>query len=302
MGTNVHLIVLGLEETAVDHARTSARELIESTEGRLSRFRPDSEVAQLNRAGGRPVVVSRPTLDLIALARQAWVDTHGAFDPMLGRELAEAGYDQPFDLISAPACTPNPGSSSRRDRSGDTSPTAAIETDAESGLVVLPAGAQLDLGGIAKGATADLVAAHLMDLGASGCCVNIGGDLRVRGDGPDNGTWTVTLDCPGSAETRIVALVEGAVCTSSTTRRTWPTASGSAHHLIDPATGQSRVDGPQTVSAIAKTAVGAEVVTKWMLAGGQPEHFMASGLTVDRSGHVAHSVSFDVFVLQAATR
>ena len=63
----------------------------------------------------------------------------------------------------------------------------------------LPAGSGFDPGGIGKGLAADIVSAELLAAGARGACVNLGGDLRVTGEAPGGGTWTVAVEHPGSA-------------------------------------------------------------------------------------------------------
>jgi len=59
--------------------------------------------------------------------------------------------------------------------------------------VRLPAGTGFDAGGIGKGLAADLVTTEAIAAGADGICVNLGGDLRVAGTGPD-GAWTVGIE------------------------------------------------------------------------------------------------------------
>ena len=56
-----------------------------------------------------------------------------------------------------------------------------MRIDRDHNTVALPAGVQLDLGGIGKGLAADLVASGLVERGALGACVALGGDVRVAG-------------------------------------------------------------------------------------------------------------------------
>ncbi len=60
----------------------------------------------------------------------------------------------------------------------------------------MPFGVGFDPGGIGKGLAADLVASELIELGAEGVCVNVGGDLRVIGDAPDGAAWRVEVEDP----------------------------------------------------------------------------------------------------------
>ncbi len=290
MGTDVHLVVTGMDGQHGLAALAEARALIDEAESRLSRFRDDSELSQLNRTSGVPTIVSSRTMDVLLAAKQAWVETNGAFDPTLGTELCALGYDTDFDSIedASPTTDPEP----RVSRAGE------ISLDPGSNMVIVPEGIQLDLGGIAKGAVADDVAERLMHLGADGCCVNIGGDLRVRGIGPDDGSWTVGLPCRGATEKRTLRLSDGAIATSSTTKRQWPTTNGPVHHLLDPTTGESRSNGPVTVSVVAATATAAEIISKWMMAGGPASHFDATGLRIDASGVITHEPGLEPFLVE----
>ena len=54
-------------------------------------------------------------------------------------------------------------------------------------------------------------------------------------------------------------IADGAVATSSIVRRAWRTAEGrTAHHLLDPATGEPVRTGLVAVTALAPTALEAE--------------------------------------------
>jgi thiamine biosynthesis lipoprotein len=130
--------------------------------------------------------------------------------------------------------------------------------------VVLPDGVVFDPGGIGKGLAADLVAAALLDAGADGACVNLGGDVRAEGSAP-GGTWRVAVSHPGAAEpVALVALAAGAVATSTTALRTWGPG---VHHLVDPATGRPYAGPLATVTAVAREAAWAEVAAKAALLG-----------------------------------
>src|SRR5439155_6641322 len=79
-----------------------------------------------------------------------------------------------------------------------------------------------DPGGIGKGLAADMVAQELMDCGARGACVNLGGDLRVEGEGPDAGRWIVAVEHPRGGDPVVVAaLAAGAIATSTILKRAW---------------------------------------------------------------------------------
>ena len=258
MGTDAHVVVVG-ERALVDGAHARLADL----ERRWSRFRPASEISRLNGLPGHHVVVSPDTFTLVARAVDAWRATGGLFDPTVLPALRSAGYDRDFSEVPArtagatpPAPQPAPG-------------CAGIVLDADVHAVTLPAGVEIDPGGIGKGLAADLVSAEVIDAGAHGALVNVGGDLRVRGEPPNGRTWDVAVvDPESSLEILRVGLHDGAVATSSRMRRRWPMRAGEMHHLIDPRTGAPSVTPHATVAAIAHEGWWAEVAAKTVLVGG----------------------------------
>ncbi|HEX5946845.1 MAG TPA: FAD:protein FMN transferase [Acidimicrobiales bacterium] len=238
---------------------------IEVLEGRWSRFRSDSEVSVLNRAVGAPVVVSADTFTLVAHAIAAWTLTAGRFDPTVGAALVALGYDRDFAEVNR--------SSLPLGDAGDGEPVpgpAGIELDPQRSTVTLPAGARFDPGGIGKGLASDLVADALLEAGALGALVNLGGDLRAAGDAPDPEGWPVSLPDPlrPGHELARFSLRDGAVATSSRLHRQWRTATGPAHHLIDPTTGRSSTGDTVAVTVVADRAWRAEALTKALFLDG----------------------------------
>jgi FAD:protein FMN transferase len=237
--------------------------LLDDIEGRWSRFRPDSELTALNAHSGSPVFTSPDTATVVAMAVEAWRVTGGLFDPTVHDALVATGYDRTFDDIDATAPSPT---------AAVTVPGPAdIEVDERIGLVVLPPGCHIDLGGIGKGRSADLVIDQLLDAGAAGACVDLGGDVRVGGltvSGGDD--WVIAVDDPfePGRDLALLRLAGGAVTTSSRVKRRWATGAGPAHHLIDPTTGRPAESGLAAVTVVAGTAAWGEVHAKAALIAG----------------------------------
>ncbi len=143
---------------------------------------------------------------------------------------------------------------------------AGVQLDRLVSAVQLPRGVALDLGGIGKGYAADGVSAELLELGVAGVrgvLVNLGGDLRARGDAPEPHGWVVDVDDPlDTGRTGLLALAEGAIATSTKLRRAWARGGQTLHHLIDPRTGEPAESGLASVTVIAGEAWRAEVLAK----------------------------------------
>jgi thiamine biosynthesis lipoprotein len=291
MGTDVEVLALGADDAAMATLGALAAQELEAREARWSRFRDTSELSRVNAAGGAPVVVSRSTFALIARAVDAWRDTGGRYDPTVLAALEAAGYDRDFDTVARVA---DDGVAPR--------PTAAVpgcgdvELDDLVSAVRLPPGVTLDLGGIGKGAAADEVSAELLAAGVDGVrgvLVNLGGDLRARGDAPDPHGWVVDVDDPlDTGATGLLALAEGAIATSTRLRRTWTRGDRVLHHLIDPRTGAPADSGVASVTVVAGEAWRAEVLAKAAFVAGLDEGRAliegagATGLVVTDAGDV----------------
>jgi thiamine biosynthesis lipoprotein len=81
--------------------------------------------------------------------------------------------------------------------------------------------------------------------------VSIGGDVRVAGVPPAGEAWQIDVtDEVGGGRAATIAVFDGAVATSTTLRRRWASATGEAHHVIDPS-----LDRPARAGVAAATVV-----------------------------------------------
>ncbi len=138
--------------------------------------------------------------------------------------------------------------------------------DRANGLIRLDPGVKLDLGGIAKGYAADRALAILARLGPA--LVDAGGDIAVAGK-----PWPVGVET--SLGPLTLELSDGALATSGRDRRRWRASDGERHHLIDPATGRPAEGDLLRVTALAATAVEAEVLAKALFLAGDAERAAA---------------------------
>ena len=99
LGCLVHLTVT--EPGALDAARALLEADLAALDAACSRFRPDSELAQLDQAAGQPVPVSPLLAEAVAVALRAAELTGGDVDPTVGEAIVAAGYDRDFTLIPA---------------------------------------------------------------------------------------------------------------------------------------------------------------------------------------------------------
>jgi FAD:protein FMN transferase len=304
MGTWCELIVTDGASLLAD-----AESMVAELERRWSRFLPGSDICRINGAEGESVSVHWTTRDVLLLAKDGWVRTEGRFDPTVGAAMNSLGYAQSFEFVengvamipSAP--TKSPGSSG----------CGGIEIDVETCAVRVPSGTSVDLGGIAKGRTADLIARALIEKGAKGACVNIGGDVVALGEPPIGDAWTVAVANPSDTATNLlrVRLRDAAIAMSSPTIRQWVTqtpggVSGVAHHIVDPVTSKPALTDVAAVAVIAGAGWWADLLTKSLMtttANTALETLSrvgsgAHGLVIDSDGKTLLSEGFLPFVVQ----
>lgn len=251
MGTTVTVVA---PETAGDEAAARTADLFETWEACLSRFRPDSELSRLNASAGREATVGPLLLHVVETAVSAARATDGLFDPTLLRPLVAAGYDRTFEDV--PADGPDGGVDP-----GCAGGWRQVTVDRRRGTVTLPAGAGVDVGGIAKGMAVDAAVADLEASGISPVAVDAGGDLAVRGLPPGLRTWPIQVELPEGRH-RVVAIASGALATSSVGRRRWVRGGRERNHLIDPRTAAPVVSDGWSVTVAADACVRAEVAAK----------------------------------------
>ena len=246
--------------TAVDAVRGTA----EAFDLACSRFRADSELEAVNRAGGATVAVGPLLEQAIDAALMAAQVSGGALDPTVGAALIALGYDRDLDAVRAgraPAV-----------RAASVPGWQTVQLDRHRHTVRIPAGARLDLGASAKALAADVAAEAARSAAGCGVLVSFSGDLALAGEPPAAG-WTIRVtddhragpEEPGQS----IILRDGGLATSSRCARRWDTAAGSQHHLIDPRTGRPATTPWRTVSVHAASCLEANIASTALMVAGE---------------------------------
>lgn len=232
-------------------AAAVALEELARTEERLSAFRPESELGQLNRAARHEgsFAVSPALGALIAECAGYHRLTDGAFDPTVG-PLVEA-----WGFRGQPGRPPRWLLRSAFERVG----LQRLHLDGGR-LGFARDGMSLDLGGIAVGHGVDRAVGVLRRAGVRHGLINAAGDLRAVGPRPDGSPWIIGVPHPVRPRERIAALElrGGAVTTSGTYLKFVATRGGRVSHIFDPRSGDSpREVVSATVRARSATAADA---------------------------------------------
>lgn len=269
MGTDAQ-VLMRLDEAAAQVHFDAAEAELQRLCDVLTRFDPGSELERMNDAGGGRV--GPELLELLEQSLRSFEATEGRFDVGVGAHLLAAGYDRTYDDLAH--LDDDEREQLVRSATHEAGARGSIEASRvapftlRDGEVTLRAGIRVDLGGIAKGWSADRVARELHASTGASTLVSLGGDIAVQvseGDRP----WPIAVET-GSEGSITLALAHGGLATSGWQGRMWRTGADGevGHHLIDPATGRPARSDVARITVIADTCMDAEVwTTALMLAG-----------------------------------
>ncbi len=309
---SVHLAVPPDKEASAQAAIETCLAWLREVERRLTRFDPASELCQLNEAAGEWCPVSELLFSAVREALRAAEASAGLFDPALLPQLQALGYDRDFAQLARHADDTAQTDNAVPASSGS---WRGIHLDARGRRIRLPEGTRLDLGGIAKGWAADVALKRSLRAFPH-AIVNVGGDLRLRGERSPGEPWSVGIrdprhdHLPGPAPNiAVFTFHRGGLATSGATSRWWYHGGQRQHHVLDPRTGRPAQlwtfpgDDPTemsdagsliaTATALAPTAARAEVAAKVALLRGYPDALRAAEDAWEQRGKQATHLQAD---------
>ncbi|HEY5641402.1 MAG TPA: FAD:protein FMN transferase [Woeseiaceae bacterium] len=265
MGSPCELITeAGSRDRARDLARLVADE-VWRIEDKFSRYRDDNIVHRINTAAGRGVEVDEETAGLLDFAVTLYELSDRKFDITSGVLRAVWRFDG-SDRVPEPEAV-----------RGILDKVGWDKVSWQRPVLTMPAGMEIDLGGIGKEYAADRAINLLRAAGAPPSLVNLGGDLAVSGPPSNRRAWKVAIegDLEGSHD-RLIELRQGALTTSGDARRYLLRKGVRYGHILDPTTGWPVPDAPRSVTVAADTCTQAGMIsTMAMLRGQGAEQFLA---------------------------
>ena len=136
----------------------------------------------------------------------------------------------------------------------------------QSPRLLLPAGMELDFGGIGKEYAVDRVYDLVAARHSAPFLVNFGGDLRANRPAPQ-GPWRVGIERPDTEHEAelVLELEHGALATSGDSRRFLLRAGVRYGHILDPRTGWPVIDAPRSVTVAASSCTEAGLLSSMAL-------------------------------------
>jgi thiamine biosynthesis lipoprotein len=226
-------------------------------EKKFSRYRDDSVTAWIHRNRNTRIEVDEETASLIDFARRCFELSDGLFDitsGILRYAWKFDGSDRIPDAAAIQQLLPRVGFE---------------KLEWQPPRLLLPAGMELDFGGIGKEYAVDraydLVAARR----SAPFLVNFGGDLRANRS-PPHGPWQVGIEQPDTDRiaTMILNLEHGALATSGDSRRYLLKDGVRYGHILDPRTGWPVAHAPRSVTVAASSCTEAGLLSTLALLHG----------------------------------
>lgn len=241
----------------------------ECYENMLSKTVEGSDVSRINNAQGQTVTVDAETWNVLSEAKKLNRMTGGAFAITIAPLTAQ------WDFTGGTNRMPT-----------DEERIAALPlvddeklTLGENNTVTLPAGMQIDLGGIAKGYIADQVAA-LVRGRCSGAMLNFGGNVYAVGTKPDGSAYRVGVQDPDdpnngspigafsvidrsavtSGPIGVVSVIDRSVVTSGIYERGFTIDGVRYHHILSPWTGLPSDSDLASATIIAESSMDADAL------------------------------------------
>ena len=233
-------------------------------EDKFSRYKKDNIIHRINHSMGKAISVDEETARLLNFADELFQLSDGLFDVTSGVLRQLWTFDGSDNLA-------------REDEVNEILNRIGwqkVEWDGDR--VTLPAGMEIDLGGIGKEYAVDRCVQISRQMTKESVLVNFGGDLAVTTLRRNNAYWSVGRLITGSDEAySMFQLYKGAIATSGDAHRYLLKDGIRYSHILNPKTGWPVIDAPHTVSVAAATCVEAGMLsTLAMLQGGHAEAFL----------------------------
>jgi thiamine biosynthesis lipoprotein len=227
-------------------------------EKKFSRYATNNVVYRINHACGQPVSVDDETARLLTYAAELYELSEGRFDITTGAMRRawrfDGGSDVPDDEVIGEMLQS----------------VGWPRVQWESPVLQMPAGMEIDFGGIGKEYAVDRAARIAARLGDN-FMINFGGDLAAQGGGMDGSGWIVGVEgvaAEGLPAIRI-RVRQGGVATSGDARR-FVTHNGEIYgHILDARTGWPAKRAPRSVTVVAPTCTIAGMLATFAILQGE---------------------------------
>jgi len=219
----------------------------------MSTYDSDSELSRFNHSDTNDwMPVSAPLFAVLTAALEIGRQSSGAFDITIGPLVNLWGFgpeNRAQDIPNADEIAATLERTGHDKLMLDETARAVRKTRAD---------VYVDLSAIAKGYAVDQLAAILERHGVEHYMIEIGGEIRVRGDNAQQKPWRIGIDKPQThdhAVQKVLTLDNAALATSGNYRNYFMIDDRRYMHVIDPATGWPAESRLASVTVLAETCI-----------------------------------------------
>lgn len=231
---------------------------LKDVEKKMSVDIKNSEVSNINNmAGLKYVKVSAETFKVIESGKKFSNLTQGKFDITVGPLVKLWGINTPHARVPSPV--------EIKSKLPLVSYKNILLNDKEKKIMLKKKGMSLDLGGIAKGYSGDVISQVLKDNGVKHAIIDLGGNVLTIGSKLDGSDWRVGVQNPLSPRgdyLGIVSVRDKAVVTSGIYERFFIKNGKRYHHILDTATGYPVDNELASVTIVTDLSMNADALAK----------------------------------------
>ncbi|HIA38149.1 MAG TPA: FAD:protein FMN transferase [Planctomycetes bacterium] len=261
MGTSWHATCVSnsdLNSTVISDA-------LEEVDRLMSTYKPASEVSLFSKSkSGRKM--SAPSFYVISVALDIAEKSAGAFDPTVMPLVNLWGFGPAAQQEGTPS---NSAIEAAMQQCG----WQHLNLSTDSFYVGKDiAELELDLSAIAKGFGADHAATALEMQGVQNYMIEVGGEIRAKGNSIKQRPWRLAIDSPNEENySRVIELSSGAIATSGDYRNMRIVDGKLISHTINPRTGRPVTHNLASVSIVADNCTIADAVATTCMVLGATE-------------------------------
>lgn len=238
MGTTWHL---SLPDISLDteSLHTAIDALLIDINKQMSTYDPESNLSRFNQHGGTtPFQLPEETIRVMAIAQTVSEQSAGAFDMTVGPIVNAYGFGP--TLTAAPPTDEQLAAT----RAYVGHQLVALDPATSSATKADPR-VYCDLSAVAKGYASDAVGEYLESKGIADYMIEIGGEVRIKGQWPDGRPWTLGIEVPDSDVPKVHSAIRmradgkaQALATSGDYRNFYMEGERRISHTIDARTGK----------------------------------------------------------------
>ena len=269
MGTSFSIKWKDNPENENINVREIVGKTLSSINHAMSIYIDKSEISQFNKLKmGEQLKPSADFLKLILLSKEIYDNSNGAFDITIGKEIEKWGFGKNKK---------KPDNKKMLTKHTMQKHWNAFVYDKEKNSIYKKSDFLLDMNGIAKGFAVDKIAQQLEEKQIHHYMIEIGGEVKVKGEKSPNKPWIIGIESPNEDKNKLSGKISSkenraiSVASSGDYRNYWELDGDKYSHIINPRTGKPIGHKTVATSVILENCAEADAWATAMLVLGESE-------------------------------